>query len=201
MLEVKVTTLPAHVLNNRNNLHHLQVDFRCCASAALWKPDGDAAAAVCQSPAHSPVSGFHARVNTAAKQQLSRIFSHRESYGCTLRMAFCFSALINVSFPFVLFGLVGGSCLEAFPTSQQDNAAVLPEVVPRWNRLLITQEEGESLTLKLNLWLDSHRQIHVVVHSCLPAGTHTAAHLCASSCSPLCTVCRCCEWNPPLQLS
>lgn len=99
MLEVKVTTLPAHVLNNRNNLHHLQVDFRCCASAALWKPDGDAAAAVCQSPAHSPVSGFHARVNTAAKQQLSRIFSHRESYGCTLRMAFCFSALINVSFP------------------------------------------------------------------------------------------------------
>lgn len=90
------------------------------------------AAAVCQSPAHNPVSGFHARVNTAAKQQLSgRCLTQREKYGCTLRMVLCFSALINISFPFVLIGLVGGSCLEAFPTSKQDNAAVLPEVVPR----------------------------------------------------------------------
>lgn len=37
------------------------------------------AAAVCQSPAHNPVSGFHARVNTAAKQQLSgRCLTQRE---------------------------------------------------------------------------------------------------------------------------
>lgn len=118
-------------------------------------------------------------------------------------MVFCFSALINISFPFVLIGLVGGSCLEAFPTSKQDNAAVLPEVVPRWNSLLITQEEGENLTLKPSLWPDwTLTDKFMLLFTAVCQQEHTlwqhyetlsAAHLCASTCSPLCTVCKCCE--------
>lgn len=131
--------------------------------------------------------------------------TQREKYGCTLRMVLCFSALINISFPFVLFGLVGGSCLEAFPTSKQDNAAVLPEVVPRWN----SHHAGgrrESHT-EAELWPDwTLTDKFMLLFTAVCQQEHTlwqnyetlsAARLCASTCSPLCTVCKCCECSPP----